>query len=156
MIQETINNSDFKEAIDLALVVFCQQFKRDIPLPKQIEGNGDVEGNTNQYYDSYGTPCDCKYVDNEAYNKAVEKYNSMNGTVNTILNARNNGKISSYISTLANHGAAVFSDLAALNDWNSFDDVPEVNRIALCCEIIKRQIVAFNQVAEKIEEESIL
>lgn len=152
MIQKTINNSNFKEAIDLALVVFCQQFKRDIPLPKHIEGNGDVEGNANKYYDSYGTACDCKYSDNEAYNKAVQKYNAINGTVNGILNARNNGNISSNISTLTKHGAAVFSDIAALNNWTSFDDVPEVDRLTLCCELVKRQIVAFNQKAEKIEE----
>lgn len=152
MIQETINNSNFQTNIDLALVVFCQQFKRDIPLPKQIEGDGDVEGNSNQYYDSYGTACDCKYADNEDYNKAVQKYNAINGTVNSILNARNNGNISSNISTLTKHGAAVFSDIAALNGWSSFDDVPEENRLALCCELVKRQIVAFNQKAEKIEE----
>lgn len=42
MIKETITNGDFIEAIDLALVVFCQQHKRDIPLHKIIEGNGNV------------------------------------------------------------------------------------------------------------------
>ncbi|KYG76905.1 hypothetical protein AWW68_18790 [Roseivirga spongicola] len=150
MIKETITNSEFIESIDLALVVFCQQHKRDIPLQKMIEGNGNVEGNANKYLDAYGVPQDCKYEDNEAFNKAVDAYLLVDNTVNEIIIARNNGKISSYISTFTKHGAAVFYDKVVEEGWESFNDVPEGDRLGVCVELIRRQIIGFNQVPEKI------
>lgn len=150
MIKETITNGDFIEAIDLALVVFCQQHKRDIPLQKMIEGNGNVEGDTNKYLDAYGVPKDCKYEDAATYNKAIDAYLLVDNTVNEIIRARNNGKISSYITTLTKHGASVFCDKAIEEGWNSFNDVPEEDRLGVCVELIRRQIIGFNQVPEKI------
>lgn len=150
MIKETISNGDFIAAIDLALFVFCQQHKRDIPLQKMIEGNGNVEGNADKYLDAYEQAKDFKYSDAVLYNKAVDAYNLINKTVNEIIIARNNGKISSYISTFTKHGAAVFCDIAEIKQWSSFNDVPEKEKIPLCIELVRRQIIAFNQVPEKI------
>lgn len=155
--QDIFNNNEFITAIEWAIIDFGTQHKTEIPLLKMIEGRGDGtneldEANANYYLDPYGVSKACKYKGEADYQVALEEWNGVNVWNEKIINARLSGNSAKYTDTIARYGASVFGYKMAVNNWSSWQDVPEADKSKEALSIVRRMLYAMSQKPEAYQQ----